>query len=444
MSIHISRAQLLYQQHRYSLAEDELRLALAEGTDAPTAHALLALCLYMQDKLDEAITEAEAAIGEAPQEALGFYALAAIQRHRRRWKEARTAIEEAIHLEPWDADHFGILASIEAGQYRWTQALEAAEQGLECDPDHVNCNNMRAVALVNLGRKDEAGQSIDATLSRNPEDAVTHANQGWTKLHQGLPADAATHFREALRLEPNLEWARLGMVEAMKGRFFLYGWLLKFFLWMTRFPPNVRFALVLGMVFGQFALTSLMRMAPMLEPLAGPISLVYVLFVWMTWTAPSLFNLVLQTDSFGRLILSPSERLESMLIGACLVMGLLVASVSFLYDLAIAPVFWKTGLLYLGLMLPLSATFRQSPEHRTLFAVYTLGVAICILMATYTTWDFANRINPVLREPTLPQELEQHIRAAGAKSSQWFRYSVWGIVLSTWLSAGSSLRSGRS
>ena len=33
-------------------------------------------------------------------------------------------------------------------------------------------------------------ETIDATLSQNPEDAVTHANQGWVLLHQQQPLQA--------------------------------------------------------------------------------------------------------------------------------------------------------------------------------------------------------------------------------------------------------------
>ena len=39
MSIHLSRAQLLMQQHRFELAEEQLRLALSEGTETATVHA---------------------------------------------------------------------------------------------------------------------------------------------------------------------------------------------------------------------------------------------------------------------------------------------------------------------------------------------------------------------------------------------------------------------
>jgi len=440
MSIPLSRAQLLMQQHRYVLAEEQLRLALMEGTETAPAHALLALCLVERDKFDEATMEAQQAIHAAPDEAPGFYALATIQYKQNRFNDARTSIAEAIRLEPWNAEHFCILSGIEAERYRWSEALTAAEQGLACDPDHIGCNNLRAIALVNLGRKAEAGQSIDATLSKNPEDAVTHANQGWTLLHRQQPLEAMKHFREALRLEPNLEWARQGIIEAMKARFFLYRWLLGLLLWLTRFPPKVQLALTLGLLFGQTVLTNLLQMVPILEPLALPLSIAYVVFVWMTWTASALFNLVLRLDSFGRLVLNASERLESTLVGICLALCFLCGSSALFFDRALAFIPWRAGMLYLGLMLPLIATFRQAAGRRKLFALYTVGVTVCILLATYQSLHFCSLAAASWREPQLTAARTAELNAVAASAMQWMNISIWGIVISTWIGAGLSVR----
>ncbi len=436
MSINLSRAQLLMQQHRFELAEEQLRLALAHGTETATAHALLALCLSERGKFDEATTEAQQAIHEAPDEALGFHALATIQWKRNQLSEAQATISEAIRLEPWNSQHFHVLSGIEGNRYRWNESLAAAEQGLACDPDDIGCNNLRAIALVNLGRKEEAGQSIDATLSKNPEDAVTHANQGWTLLHQRQPLDAMKHFREALRLEPDLEWARVGIIEAMKARFFVYRWLLSFFLWMTRFPPNVRVGLMLGLLFGRSLLANLIQMVPILAPLALPLTVGYVLFVWMTWTASSLFNLVLRLDSFGRLVLNAKERLESTLVGICLVSCFVVGMTSLFFDRRLASEPWLLGMLYLGLMLPVIATFQQPVGRRKWVAAYAAGVTICVLIATYQSLNYCHQMTLLFRGPELVESRPAELKATFDSAVKWFEYSAWGIALSTWIGVG--------
>ncbi|MDB5311521.1 MAG: tetratricopeptide repeat protein [Gemmataceae bacterium] len=45
---------------------------------------------------------------------------------------------------------------------------------------------------------------------------------GWALLHARQPAEALTHFREALRLDPTNEWARDGLIEALKARYWVY------------------------------------------------------------------------------------------------------------------------------------------------------------------------------------------------------------------------------
>ena len=50
-----------------------------------------------------------------------------------------------------------LLAKIHLQERRWRDALNAAEQGLQFNPEHVGCTNLRAMAMVKLGAKQEAG-----------------------------------------------------------------------------------------------------------------------------------------------------------------------------------------------------------------------------------------------------------------------------------------------
>ena len=141
MNANFQRAQFLIQQSRYDLAEEQLRLALAEESSNAQAHAMLAICLNEREKFAEATEEAQQAIFHAPDESLGHYALACIMRDRNRLSEARTAIQEAIRLQPWDASSFAVLGSIEAQGSQWKLCLEAAENGLEADPERLLCES---------------------------------------------------------------------------------------------------------------------------------------------------------------------------------------------------------------------------------------------------------------------------------------------------------------
>lgn len=64
------------------------------------------------------------------------------------------------------------------------------------------------MALTQLGHKDEAASSLETALFRDPENAWTHANRGWQQLQHGDREQGMDHFREALRLDPTMDWAR--------------------------------------------------------------------------------------------------------------------------------------------------------------------------------------------------------------------------------------------
>ena len=151
-----------------------------------------------------------------------------------------------MQLEPDDADYWGQLAAIELSTGKWDAALAAADRGLQVDPEHVNCTNLRVQAPQNSGRRTDADAAVEAALRRTPDDAFTHANRGWTLLEQGNPAKAMEHFREALRLNPEMDWARAGIVESLKAKHFVYRWILGYFFWMQRLSGRARWGVIIG------------------------------------------------------------------------------------------------------------------------------------------------------------------------------------------------------
>lgn len=318
MNPNLQRAILLVQQHRHEQAINELRQSLTADPHDPYGHALLGLCLAKLEKFQDATAEAQQAIHLSPDFPFAHYAHASILHDRHRYVEALAAINEALRLDSSDADYFALLSNIHIDEKRWRDALEAAERGLQLDSEHVACTNLRAIALVKLGRKAEAGATIDAALARNPDNAITHANQGWTLLQRGDHKKALEHFREALRLDPENEWARHGIVEALKARNFIYAFMLRYFFWISRFRGKTQWAIILGAVIGNRLLGAVAASQPSLKPWILPIQILYVTFALMTWIADPLFNLLLRLNRFGRLALSREQVVAANFLGACI------------------------------------------------------------------------------------------------------------------------------
>ena len=356
MNVALQRGLLLLQQSRFEQAEAELRQALGVDPHDAHAHALLALCLVERKKFDEATAEARQAVHLSPDFSFAHYAHARVLYERNHYPEAQAAIEEAIRLDSTNANYFSMLGGIHFDQRRWPAALDAAEQGLQFDPEHIGCTNLRAMAMVKLGRRAEAGTTIDAALARNPDDPVTHANQGWTYLEKGDPKKALEHFREALRLDPMNDWARHGIVEALKARNILYAWMLKYFLFMSRLSTRAQWGIVLGGYFGNRLLGSLANSNPALEPWVLPVQVLYIVFAVLTWTAYPFFNLMLRLNRFGRFALTQKQTVECNWFGLLffLAVGSLGGCIMAGFE---SP--WLMSLTVCGLLLlPLSGFFR--------------------------------------------------------------------------------------
>jgi len=318
MKPHFQRGSLLFEQRRFADAIGELRLQLAEEAEDSLTHGLLGLCLAEVEKYDEATHHAQQAIVLAPDRPFGQYALAQVMLRRNRYGEAQAAILEAIRLNPYEAQYFAILGSLHLQASRWRDALAAADQGLAIDPEHGPCTNVRAQALVKMGDRAAAAATMHQALARRPDDPYAHANQGWTLLHQGEPLKAMEHFREALRLNPELEWARAGIVEAMKARNIVYRYMLAYFLWMARLDARVRWGLVIGALVGNRLISNQVQQTPSLAPILLPILFAYFGFVLMSWLASPLFNLLLRLDRFGRYALSADQVRGANVLVACI------------------------------------------------------------------------------------------------------------------------------
>ena len=307
------------------MAEKELRQFLAATPENAFALAVLAISLAELRRRDEAEAAAREAIGHEPDLAFAHYALARVLTDRNRLDDASAAIREAVRLEPDDADYHGMNAAIELGKERWQAALDAAETGLQMDPEHVTCNNLRAMALVKLGRQNEAGTTIDNTLSREPDNSFSHANKGWTLLEQGRRKEALAHFQESLRLEPGNEWAREGLVEALKAGNPIYAVALKYFLWMQKLSSGARWAIIVAGYFGNRLLGQIAGSNPDWAPWIAPVRILYISFVLLTWLAVPVFNLFLFAHPLGRHALNGEERRQATSVGLCFAIAFLLA-----------------------------------------------------------------------------------------------------------------------
>lgn len=425
MSQHLERGILLYQQDRHAPAERELRLAVADAPEDATPHAFLALCLAEQGKLDPAEEEAALATRYGPADPLAHYVRAQVLLKRGRLREAEPAIRESLRLDPTDASAYAVLAGIRHDRRDWDGALSAAEEGLAFDPEHPGCTALRTLALLQLGRKSDAEEATADALRQAPDDALAHAGRGWAMLHAGRPEEALKHFREALRLDPSSDWARGGMIEALKARYWLYRQVLRFFLWMGRLSGRAQWGVVIGLVAVQQVLGQLGRANPALRPLTTPLLLALLAFVVLTWVAEPLFNLLLRLNRFGRFALDRDQRRQARWVGGVVLAGLLALGYGALAPGGYDVPGWTTAFGALLLLIPVSAVFRvPAGWRRGVMTLYSVGMAGMILA---TVGYFYDALHAASRKGA------EELADAGF---QLFHYTVWAGFLSGLLANG--------
>jgi tetratricopeptide (TPR) repeat protein len=364
----LQRAELLLGQSRYEMAEKELRQVLVHEPENTTALRMLASCLLQTNRKPEALQITQTLLTLEPAEPYNLYMHAIVLAELEKYADAENHIRQAIALYPHEADFFHVLSIIFLNQKRWEEALKAANEGLELDPGHLGCLNIRTTALTKLNRKAEAQATIADVLEQDPDNAWSHSNVGWARLEQGDHRTAQVHFAEALRLNPTLEHARAGMLEALKAKNILYRWFLQFFFWLGKYQGKTQWGIIIAIYIGSRVLNRAARSYPFLMPVV----ILLAFLIYLTWIINPLFNLLLRLDTYGKHVLTDREKEGAAWVGVSLgvgvlaLVGWLVTAEGILLGLAI---FGGT------LVLPLSRWFEaDTPREQRVFRWYTLGL----------------------------------------------------------------------
>jgi tetratricopeptide (TPR) repeat protein len=375
----LQRAQQLLQTGRYKEAEKELRMVLTSDPNRAEALALFAICRSEQGAMQEAMTTIQNAIGQQPANDYYLYLRAIFLLKLHDPKEAEKNLRVAISLNPESAEYFGLLAAIKLEQKEWQDALDFANAGLEKEGDNLQCLNARSTALYKLNRKDESFAAIHEALNQDPENEQTHTNVGWSLLEQGDHKKALEHFREALKINPNHTYAKAGMVEGLKARYWFYRIFLKYVFWLSNMKAKGQWAVILGLYFGVRLLRWVAQTNNTLSMILTPIIFLYFAFAISTWIIEPLSNLFLRLNVYGRYALTPIQVRSSNLVGISLLIGL-TGGLAFLLD---NDVMYLMILIFgVSMMIPLASMYNPSRErNKRILVAYAIVLAIAGIIA---------------------------------------------------------------
>jgi Flp pilus assembly protein TadD len=304
---HLIRAQQLQSLGRLDDAIAEMRKAVLASPESAVVRGRLAILLADRGKPVEAEYEAREAVRHGPDEESAFYGLAYALYMNDKTKLALEAAQRSVELAPLDAHNQAMLATILGRLNRWEESNAAAEAALAVDPHNSGAIAARAAALRALGRPDEAEATLREQLGHDAEDEIAHCRLGWHTLRLGRRREALSHFREALRLDPNYADARQGLAAAMQSRSPIFGWLFRMQAALADKQATILWALLFGVLFGPRLLARLDRSNAPLQMGVAALQFVFFMFFMLWLLMPVLGLLILRADTVGRATLTPDE-----------------------------------------------------------------------------------------------------------------------------------------
>lgn len=369
----LQRANLLYSQRRYAEAEKEFGLLLVSQPSNSRIHCMIALCKLETGKKGEASQYVMNAIGLDPSESFCFYVGAVVEFRIENYKAADKLIDTAISLNPSEADYFEIKSLIALNNKEWSLALEYANKGLSIEAEHIGCLNCRATSLVKLDKKGDAYDTIDEALHFDPKNSHTHANLGWGLLEKNDHNKSLHHFRQALMLNPNNEYAKSGLVEALKARYWIYRIFLRYAFWIGNMKSGAQWGVMIGFYVGSRILNVISNNYPSSRVVTIPLIILYMLFALTTWIIRPLSNLFLRLNVYGKYALSKEEIMCSNIIGISLLLSALSGIAFLFFD---ETLLLMLCILFFTLTIPVSGTFaaRRETKGRKILTFYTIGM----------------------------------------------------------------------
>ncbi len=235
---HYERGRQLYVLGRYDEARQSLERELEIAPEHVYARGLHALCVARKDKA-RGLELARALVGDSPTNAYAHYALGLVYDQRGEHSESVRAIRQALEIAPLNAEYLRLLAYELTRLDRWSDALPYAERAVERAPNGDDGLVLLGAIHSHFGDLERAKAAWEAALRANPEHELAHANLGWLRMRKQDPNGALPHYYDALRLDPNSEFARRGLRDALVKRKWIGRWIQFFEPIGRRFAPGV-------------------------------------------------------------------------------------------------------------------------------------------------------------------------------------------------------------
>lgn len=389
MNVILDQAKLLLEQGRPKDAEIKIKQFLQQEPDNDYALSLLARCLYDRKEFDQGIEVVQNAIRLDPEESFYFYLHAFGHYQKNNSFLAIDNLNKAIQLNPYHAEYYGLLSFVLLGDKKFNEALQKANEGLAVEAENITCLNARSMALNKLKKTDEAFATMQNALAQDPDSEFTHTTIGWNLLERGKHKEAATHFREALRINPVMQNAQAGLKEALKSKIPPYKWLLQYSFWVNNQGKRLKAAMPIIMYMLFRLLIAIFRQSSSTAGLVWVVAGLYLLFVIGSWTMNSIANFFLLFHADGKFALTNSEKWSAITVVTAMLSGFVILGLALFTTVSRGTVyedgFFAAGLVCLSLALPLGEIdypIRLKKDNkRNVFSLLLAGLGLLSILS---------------------------------------------------------------
>jgi tetratricopeptide (TPR) repeat protein len=380
---HIQRGLHLQNVRRYTEAEAAYKEALSRDPENDFALHQLAIVQWQQgNRTKEALQTIQQAIRVAPNESEHHALAALLHGEAEAPKAGLPHAEEAVRLDPTSPFAFFVKAQLLLHLRRLPEAEAAAREALSHDPNHSGAATVLSHALRLQGRTAENASQIAGMLERDPEDDDHHAAAGWNALQAGKYQDAQVHFREALRINPENEFAREGLIEAFRARSTVYRAYLRWALWMQSKSDKFQWAVIIGLYILSRSARSIFT-GPY-WPIAALIAGLYFLFVLWVHIAKGVGNFMILSDSFARMALRRAEKLEAWVVGGFVALAVPLGCLGAVIG---SPMLLILAGTLIAAAIPFAHTFtNRVPIGRWVFGTMGAFILVVGLLFTISPW----------------------------------------------------------
>lgn len=372
MSAEYERAVLLRERGRHEEAVAMLLTHLAQTPEDPFAFIELALNRSeIPGQVNLALENAETATGLMPGESFPLALQARILCDLDKPAKALPLAESALALDPEDTYAWRSKCMAHIGLSSWKDAEHAARSALEIEPDDEAASNLLAHSLRMQNRLDESEEESSRRLARNPENAFSFSTSGWTALQRGDIRGAEEKFREALRIDPEMEYAREGLKESYRARSAFFRLFMRWTFFIQRFSEKHQTLLIISLL---IAFKLARNIAAAIHPLLLVLVIfAYYIFVFGSWISSALANFFLLRDPVARLSLDRSEKAEGVVTAILFLGGIAMMAPGFVMNIAPLSL---AGATFLAMVLPSTMIFTNpSTKGTAVFSAITLAIA---------------------------------------------------------------------